>query len=189
MPRDQSSADLRSRIADAQYELIPIDHGFCLPETLEAPYFEWLHWPQAMLPFSEEELAYIQRIDIEVSAHFAGDLSRPWLHRCLSMDMRRHASCAVFGVGGCSPPCACVLECARVWCLLGCLKEARRWVCPQAGVHESTHAHACTNMHMHTCTRTYARPHADTHTYTCTRTRTRTCTPTLTCPHTHMHTG
>lgn len=29
-----------------QYELIPIDHGFCLPETLEAPYFEWLHWPQ-----------------------------------------------------------------------------------------------------------------------------------------------
>jgi len=24
--------------------LIPIDHGFCLPEALEPPYFEWLHW-------------------------------------------------------------------------------------------------------------------------------------------------
>ena len=67
--REQSSANLKSRIADSHYELIPIDHGFCLPETLEAPYFEWLHWPQAMLPFSEEELAYIRRIDIEVCVH------------------------------------------------------------------------------------------------------------------------
>ncbi|KAF5832392.1 phosphatidylinositol 3 and 4-kinase-domain-containing protein [Dunaliella salina] len=65
MPRESSATDLKSRIADAKYELIPIDHGFCLPETFEAPYFEWLHWPQAMLPFSEEELAYIKRIDIE----------------------------------------------------------------------------------------------------------------------------
>lgn len=46
------------------YELIPIDHGFCLPEALEAPYFEWLHWPQACLPFDEEELAYIAKLDV-----------------------------------------------------------------------------------------------------------------------------
>ncbi|KAJ7279822.1 hypothetical protein O6H91_Y377200 [Diphasiastrum complanatum] len=44
-------------------ELIPIDHGLCLPETLEDPYFEWLHWPQASVPFSEEELRYISRLD------------------------------------------------------------------------------------------------------------------------------
>lgn len=50
-----------------QYELIPIDHGFCLPETLEACYFEWQHWPQAMLPFTQEELEYISNINIEVS--------------------------------------------------------------------------------------------------------------------------
>ena len=31
---------------DEQCELIPIDHGFCLPEALEPPYFEWMHWPQ-----------------------------------------------------------------------------------------------------------------------------------------------
>mmetsp|Transcript_11544 Transcript_11544/g.20497 ORF Transcript_11544/g.20497 Transcript_11544/m.20497 type:complete len:871 (+) Transcript_11544:310-2922(+) len=49
----------------SQYELIPIDHGFCLPETLEACYFEWLHWPQAMLPFSEEDLAYIESLNVE----------------------------------------------------------------------------------------------------------------------------
>ena len=28
------------------YELIPIDHGFALPEAFEPPYFEWQHWPQ-----------------------------------------------------------------------------------------------------------------------------------------------
>ncbi|GLC36811.1 hypothetical protein PLESTB_000780500 [Pleodorina starrii] len=62
-----STADLRRSMvaSDAPYELIPIDHGFCLPETLEAPYFEWLHWPQTMLPFSEEELQYIKDLDVE----------------------------------------------------------------------------------------------------------------------------
>ncbi|CAM6092758.1 unnamed protein product [Calypogeia fissa] len=43
--------------------LIPIDHGLCLPENLEDPYFEWLHWPQASMPFSEEELQYIASLD------------------------------------------------------------------------------------------------------------------------------
>ena len=36
-----------SALLDAcAYELIPIDHGFALPEALEPPYFEWQHWPQ-----------------------------------------------------------------------------------------------------------------------------------------------
>ncbi|GBG78650.1 hypothetical protein CBR_g27876 [Chara braunii] len=46
-------------------ELIPIDHGYSLPESLEATYFEWLHWPQASRPFSEEELRYIEKLDAE----------------------------------------------------------------------------------------------------------------------------
>ncbi|GKD39024.1 phosphatidylinositol 4-kinase gamma 8-like protein [Tanacetum coccineum] len=44
-------------------ELVPIDHGFCLPESLDDPYFEWLHWPQASLPFSETETEYISNLD------------------------------------------------------------------------------------------------------------------------------
>ncbi|KAL5994693.1 hypothetical protein ACLOJK_024746 [Asimina triloba] len=44
-------------------ELVPIDHGLCLPESLEDPYFEWLHWPQASVPFSDRELDYISRLD------------------------------------------------------------------------------------------------------------------------------
>lgn len=46
-----------------QVELIPIDHGLCLPESLEDPYFEWIHWPQASIPFTEDELDYIQNLD------------------------------------------------------------------------------------------------------------------------------
>ncbi|XP_042484985.1 phosphatidylinositol 4-kinase gamma 7-like [Macadamia integrifolia] len=46
-----------------QVELIPIDHGLCLPESLEDPYFEWIHWPQASIPFSEDELQYIANLD------------------------------------------------------------------------------------------------------------------------------
>ena len=47
----------------AAWELVPIDHGFALPEALEPPYFEWQHWPQAMLPFGREELDYIAALD------------------------------------------------------------------------------------------------------------------------------
>ncbi|KAJ4713261.1 Phosphatidylinositol 4-kinase [Melia azedarach] len=46
-----------------QVELIPIDHGLCLPESLEDPYFEWIHWPQASIPFSEDELEYIRNLN------------------------------------------------------------------------------------------------------------------------------
>ncbi|KAJ4879752.1 Phosphatidylinositol 4-kinase gamma 5 [Raphanus sativus] len=46
-----------------QVELIPIDHGLSLPETMEDPYFEWIHWPQASIPFSEEEVKYIASLD------------------------------------------------------------------------------------------------------------------------------
>lgn len=65
-PRPGSSANLGSglaRLDERQMELIPIDHGFCLPEALEPPYFEWLYWPQAMIPFDEEELDYISKLD------------------------------------------------------------------------------------------------------------------------------
>lgn len=50
-------------LGDDSVVLIPIDHGLCLPESLEDPYFEWLHWPQASMPFSDEELQYIAALD------------------------------------------------------------------------------------------------------------------------------
>ncbi|GMP97961.1 hypothetical protein CsSME_00046022 [Camellia sinensis var. sinensis] len=52
-----------SSYADGAAELVPIDHGLCLPESLDDPYFEWLHWPQASVPFSDSEVEYILNLD------------------------------------------------------------------------------------------------------------------------------
>ncbi|XP_052208940.1 phosphatidylinositol 4-kinase gamma 4-like [Diospyros lotus] len=45
--------------------LIPIDHGYCLPETFEDCTFDWLNWPQAHQPYSPETLEYIKSLDAE----------------------------------------------------------------------------------------------------------------------------
>ncbi|CAL5022479.1 unnamed protein product [Urochloa decumbens] len=44
-------------------QLVPIDHGYCFPEKFEDCTFEWLYWPQAREPFSDETLAYIKSLD------------------------------------------------------------------------------------------------------------------------------
>ncbi|KAI8109760.1 hypothetical protein M9434_001039 [Picochlorum sp. BPE23] len=64
----QSAKDSIAIPSGDSYELIPIDHGFALPEGLEPPYFEWQHWPQAMLPFDQEELDYIASLDAKADA-------------------------------------------------------------------------------------------------------------------------
>jgi len=51
--------------AAEEMELIPIDHGLTLPPTLDHAWFEWLHWPQAKVPFGKESLRYIEGIDVE----------------------------------------------------------------------------------------------------------------------------
>jgi hypothetical protein len=53
---------------DNSRRLIPIDHGYSLPHTLDAAWFGWLTWPQAKQPFDDEVREYIQRIDIEKDA-------------------------------------------------------------------------------------------------------------------------
>ncbi|KAJ0445061.1 putative 1-phosphatidylinositol 4-kinase [Helianthus annuus] len=47
----------------SEVELIPIDHGRCLPEDLEDPYFEWIPLAPSFIPFSEDELEYIEKLD------------------------------------------------------------------------------------------------------------------------------
>jgi len=50
---------------EGEYELVPIDHGFSLPDSLDEAWFEWLHWPQAKIPFDQSTKEYIERIDIQ----------------------------------------------------------------------------------------------------------------------------
>ncbi|WOL14593.1 hypothetical protein Cni_G23373 [Canna indica] len=45
--------------------LVPIDHGYCLPENFEDCTFEWLYWPQSRQPFNSETIDYIQSLDAE----------------------------------------------------------------------------------------------------------------------------
>ncbi|XP_076895061.1 phosphatidylinositol 4-kinase gamma 3-like [Bidens hawaiensis] len=45
--------------------LIPIDHGYCLPENYEDCTFDWLYWPQAHEPYSRETVDYIKTLDAE----------------------------------------------------------------------------------------------------------------------------
>nr|XP_043629526.1 phosphatidylinositol 4-kinase gamma 2-like [Erigeron canadensis] len=45
--------------------LIPIDHGYCLPENFQDCTFDWMYWPQAREPYSQETLDYINSLDAE----------------------------------------------------------------------------------------------------------------------------
>jgi hypothetical protein len=46
-------------------KLVPIDHGYCLPEKFEDVTFEWIYWSQAEAPFSPSTLEYIASLDAE----------------------------------------------------------------------------------------------------------------------------
>lgn len=48
-----------------QVVLIPIDHGYCLPENFEDCTFDWLYWPQAREPYSPDTVEYIKALDAE----------------------------------------------------------------------------------------------------------------------------
>eukprot|EP00879_Flechtneria_rotunda_P001456 GHRR01001610.1.p1 GENE.GHRR01001610.1~~GHRR01001610.1.p1 ORF type:complete len:608 (+),score=281.81 GHRR01001610.1:779-2602(+) len=56
---------VRRSSATSKWELIPIDHGYCLPASFEDLSFEWMYWPQAEQPFSKETLQYIANLDAE----------------------------------------------------------------------------------------------------------------------------
>lgn len=74
------------------YTLIPIDHGYTLPHTLSGlsdSWFEWLNWPQARTPFSEDAKAYISRLDadkdIALLRQKFGDWIRPECYKVLKI--------------------------------------------------------------------------------------------------------
>lgn len=48
-----------------QFRLVPIDHSYILPESIQNPFFEWINWKQAKEPFSPEILKYISEMDVE----------------------------------------------------------------------------------------------------------------------------
>uniref|UniRef100_A0AAV1TR18 Ubiquitin-like domain-containing protein n=1 Tax=Peronospora matthiolae TaxID=2874970 RepID=A0AAV1TR18_9STRA len=61
----------RSSIAShVEYELIPIDHGYCLPQFLEIGWCDWCwyNWPQLQKPLSIEDRAYVLSLSAQEDA-------------------------------------------------------------------------------------------------------------------------
>ncbi|CAN7021278.1 unnamed protein product [Brassica oleracea var. botrytis] len=56
---------LMSKDKEGKIVLVPIDHGYCLPESFEDCTFEWLYWSQARKPYSRETLDYIRSLNAE----------------------------------------------------------------------------------------------------------------------------
>ncbi|XP_078148690.1 phosphatidylinositol 4-kinase gamma 1-like [Carex rostrata] len=74
------------------FELVPIDHELCLPEKLEVPYFEWLHWPCALLAFSTAKVNYIASLD----PHKDAELLRSELPQITEASVRILILCTIF---------------------------------------------------------------------------------------------
>lgn len=107
--------------------LIPIDHGYALPEALVDPFFEWLFWPQAELPFSPAVRAAVAAFDFAADAALLRS-SLPGLRdeclRCLEVtttvrSARWRASLARWAAGLNAAPaalgCLCSLQNRVVW--------------------------------------------------------------------------
>ncbi|XP_071716778.1 phosphatidylinositol 4-kinase gamma 4-like [Rutidosis leptorrhynchoides] len=56
---------LVSKGEDGRFVLIPIDHGYCFPNSFEDCTFDWLYWPQSRKPFGPETVDYISSLDAE----------------------------------------------------------------------------------------------------------------------------
>ncbi|OMO91267.1 hypothetical protein CCACVL1_07178 [Corchorus capsularis] len=50
---------------EGRVSLVPIDHGYCLPENFEDCTFDWLYWPQAHEPYSPDVINYIKSLNAE----------------------------------------------------------------------------------------------------------------------------
>jgi len=69
-------------------KLIPIDHGFSLPDKVGGAWFDWLNYPQAKKEFSEDILSVVEQIDADtLSEDFTGVKLRPECRRTLDMSI------------------------------------------------------------------------------------------------------
>jgi hypothetical protein len=65
---------LFNRTKETGYSLVPIDHSYSLPHSLEHAWFDWFYWPQAKQPFDADTLAYIDAIDVEAKARLLAEI-------------------------------------------------------------------------------------------------------------------
>lgn len=56
-PRNDANLLVQRKAGRSDVSLVPIDHGYCLPDTLEVAWCDWvwLDWPQTKVPLDDEE--------------------------------------------------------------------------------------------------------------------------------------
>mmetsp|Transcript_8675 Transcript_8675/g.10379 ORF Transcript_8675/g.10379 Transcript_8675/m.10379 type:complete len:303 (+) Transcript_8675:2117-3025(+) len=59
-----SNSNSNSKSEPPRISLVPIDHGYCFPDSLEISWCDWcwLDWPQCKEPLSKEMLYYIDKV-------------------------------------------------------------------------------------------------------------------------------
>lgn len=81
---DRNGSNILARQDSAgEWRLTPIDHGYCLPGSLQDVSFEWMFWPQADVPFSAETVAYIDSLDADSDIHLLEENGLHFRPECL----------------------------------------------------------------------------------------------------------
>jgi len=65
---------LVSENLDGSTTLHPTGHAGILPSTIGDVHFPWSTWPQAKVPFSQQEVHYVQQLDPDLDARILQDL-------------------------------------------------------------------------------------------------------------------
>lgn len=60
---DRNGGNILAREVNGQWQLTPIDHGYCLPDSFADINFEWIYWRQAKVPFDKATIEYINHLD------------------------------------------------------------------------------------------------------------------------------
>lgn len=65
--RDSETRSRSNTSVQQEMRLVPIDHGYSLPDILEIAWCDWvwMNWPQAKIPFDRETREFIEKIDID----------------------------------------------------------------------------------------------------------------------------
>jgi len=71
--------DREERDGGTTCELVPIDHGGCLPSSPEVNWFNWcwLSWPQMKVPLSASDAAYVANLDVKAEEKLLIELGVP----------------------------------------------------------------------------------------------------------------
>ena len=77
--------------ASGGHELVPIDHGYVLPDSFQDISFEWLYWPQARAPLGE----YLRSSMVVKEMHALRSSELLWLIQACAESDREHLAPAL----------------------------------------------------------------------------------------------